>query len=240
MAALYLVRHGQASFGKADYDQLSEKGIEQATILGTFWPKLAMPTQFYSGDLLRHEQTTNAFVNGLNQGNFPLITHSGLNEFNHVDILKCYRPDWENFNALNAYLATSGNPKLSLHFEFFEAMKRWMSSEYDSEYQETWSQFKLRCVNTLKEIITQELAKVRGNDNSSKTKNIVVFTSGGPISIIVQHILGLNDSQGLMMNQQLRNTSVTKLLFSNDLISLDYFNNFSHLESKGSNWITYR
>ncbi|NPC53888.1 histidine phosphatase family protein, partial [Corallococcus exiguus] len=29
MAELYLVRHGQASFGAADYDRLSERGEQQ-------------------------------------------------------------------------------------------------------------------------------------------------------------------------------------------------------------------
>ncbi len=34
MATIYLVRHGQASFGKENYDQLSPRGWEQGKILG--------------------------------------------------------------------------------------------------------------------------------------------------------------------------------------------------------------
>ncbi len=34
MGQIYLVRHGQASFGSADYDQLSTLGAEQAQMLG--------------------------------------------------------------------------------------------------------------------------------------------------------------------------------------------------------------
>ena len=37
MAAIYLVRHGQASFGAVDYDQLSARGEQQAQLL-TFFP----------------------------------------------------------------------------------------------------------------------------------------------------------------------------------------------------------
>ena len=37
MSNLFLIRHGQASFGTADYDQLSDKGHHQARILGTFF-----------------------------------------------------------------------------------------------------------------------------------------------------------------------------------------------------------
>ena len=31
---LYLIRHGQASFGEKDYDNLSKKGIKQSITLG--------------------------------------------------------------------------------------------------------------------------------------------------------------------------------------------------------------
>ncbi|MGH3466845.1 MAG: histidine phosphatase family protein, partial [Thermocrispum sp.] len=34
MGAIYLVRHGQASFGAADYDKLSGLGAEQGAVVG--------------------------------------------------------------------------------------------------------------------------------------------------------------------------------------------------------------
>jgi broad specificity phosphatase PhoE len=37
MGNLYLVRHGQASFGAADYDQLSELGQRQSVRLGEYF-----------------------------------------------------------------------------------------------------------------------------------------------------------------------------------------------------------
>jgi broad specificity phosphatase PhoE len=67
-----------------------------------------------------------------------------------------------------------------------------------------------------------------------------VFTSGGTISVIIQHILNLTDQQTLAINQQARNTSVTKLLFSENMLSVDYFNNYSHLEQAGDDWITFK
>ena len=39
MTTIYLIRHGQASFGAANYDQLSNKGEQQATLLGSILPK---------------------------------------------------------------------------------------------------------------------------------------------------------------------------------------------------------
>ena len=58
--------------------------------------------------------------------------------------------------------------------------------------------------------------------------------------MIVQHILKLSDQQALEINQQARNTSVTKLLFSENMLSVDYLNNYSHLEQAGDDWITFR
>ena len=40
MAELYLVRHGQASFGAADYDRLSERGEQQSVWLGEYFARL--------------------------------------------------------------------------------------------------------------------------------------------------------------------------------------------------------
>ena len=37
MSELYLVRHGQASFGSSDYDQLSEIGFKQSNVFGEFF-----------------------------------------------------------------------------------------------------------------------------------------------------------------------------------------------------------
>ncbi|MFP2905716.1 histidine phosphatase family protein [Pyxidicoccus sp. 3LFB2] len=46
MGVVYLVRHGQASFGAADYDQLSETGLAQARVLGeTLRPRLPARTR---------------------------------------------------------------------------------------------------------------------------------------------------------------------------------------------------
>jgi broad specificity phosphatase PhoE len=39
MSTLYMIRHGQASFGKSDYDKLSEKGERQAEYLAEYLHK---------------------------------------------------------------------------------------------------------------------------------------------------------------------------------------------------------
>jgi len=244
MAAIYLVRHGQASFGSADYDQLSEKGNKQAELLGQFWQSSVEHNKYYSGDLLRHYQTLKCFTEGYQGKDIPMIIHSGFNEFDHVDILTCYNAKWHNFAEMSAEINQLNNPNKTFQKEFTQALNRWVSGDFDEEYQESWSKFKERCARALQDIIKQELENnqkfTNGVSDGKKSQDILVFTSGGTISVIVQHILNLNDQQTLQINQQLRNTSVTKLLFSENMLSVDYLNNYSHLEQAGVDWVTFR
>jgi broad specificity phosphatase PhoE len=69
MGTLYLVRHGQASFGAADYDQLSQLGTQQCQALGAWMRRHGL--QFdgvLCGTLRRHQQTLAALVEGYGDG----------------------------------------------------------------------------------------------------------------------------------------------------------------------------
>lgn len=62
MASLYLIRHGQASFGSANYDQLSPLGQRQADVSGQFFAETGLHfTQAASGDLSRQRETGSAY-----------------------------------------------------------------------------------------------------------------------------------------------------------------------------------
>ena len=66
MGALYLVRHGQASFGAADYDQLSELGARQCRRLGEHWQRRGMRFDAaFSGTLRRQRQSLAAIGEAL-------------------------------------------------------------------------------------------------------------------------------------------------------------------------------
>jgi broad specificity phosphatase PhoE len=240
MAAIYLIRHGQASFGKADYDQLSNKGSEQSALLGKFWQSLPVPNKLYAGDLLRHGQTLESFLQGY-QNKAPSVTlHSGFNEFNHVELLTCYDQQWKNFADMAATRGQKKDSNKQFQKEFALALDRWTCGKHDIDYKETWSQFKKRCICALQDVINQELSIQNRLKNNNNTQDICIFTSGGVISVIVQHILGLSDPKTLVVNQQLRNTSVTKLLCSGDSLNIDYLNNYSHLTLAGADWTTFR
>lgn len=87
MTTIYLVRHGQASFGKSNYDELSENGEAQATLLGQYFKQILKEQPYVvAGTMQRHEQTAKLALNEC----FPdaVIHHNNLwNEFNHQQVL---------------------------------------------------------------------------------------------------------------------------------------------------------
>ena len=60
MATLVLVRHGQASYGQADYDRLSPRGEQQARTLGPHLAAMKLDALFVGP--LRRQQQTAAFA----------------------------------------------------------------------------------------------------------------------------------------------------------------------------------
>ena len=81
MGTLYLVRHGQASFGADDYDQLSELGQRQSERLGRYWAERGLRFDaVITGTLKRHEQTWQGIARGAALELQPL-RWPGLNEY---------------------------------------------------------------------------------------------------------------------------------------------------------------
>ncbi|MFT6897580.1 MAG: broad specificity phosphatase PhoE [Paraglaciecola sp.] len=74
MACIYLIRHGQASFGKDDYDCLSELGHQQARQLGADLERRGIRFgHAIRGGMLRHQQTANACLKAMPSSRLPNI-----------------------------------------------------------------------------------------------------------------------------------------------------------------------
>ena len=67
----------------------------------------------------------------------------------------------------------------------------------------------------------------------------MVFTSGGPIAAICKSVMGLAVDATFALNENLANSGVTRILTSEDKISISFINNFSHL-MKQPNLVSYR
>jgi len=87
MAQLLLIRHGQASYGEADYDRLSARGQEQARALGKHLANAKLDALFV-GPLTRQQQT--AAIAG-EIGKLPApATIDELAEYPAFEIVKQY------------------------------------------------------------------------------------------------------------------------------------------------------
>lgn len=229
MATVYLVRHGQASFGKANYDQLSPTGWEQGRVLGRWLADKVTPAAIFGGNLERHRETVEAIATGFGTRLPDMQVAPGFNEFDHTSVLTRYRPEWSDREIMARDLAAFPKPARAFQEAFVQAVHRWASGEHDHDYDETWPDFKARVLKAFDEMI--EYAD--GGD-------VLVATSGGPISVICQHLLALDDQRALGLNEVIANTSVSRVLYSGPRCSLSVFNNYSHLEAEDPALVTFR
>lgn len=234
MGQIYLVRHGQASFGSANYDQLSELGFEQARLLGQWYANTRQSfSQVITGGMVRHRQTADACLAELPKKQLldtEWITDTGFAEFDHHQVLLRHCPEFADAVAFKALLANHVDPPRALEHLFRAAMQRWMSGWHDGDYTETWPAFRNRCVQALERL-----------DRDTPGQATIVFTSGGVIASLMQHLLGLQDFQVMELNWTLANCAVTKLLQRPGQFTLGYLNNYAHLEWLGQpGSVTYR
>lgn len=86
MRHLYLIRHGQASFGAANYDQLSDKGNEQSRLLGSWFKRCGIELHHaVAGGLTRHLQTAEAFFSAYGDPSGWMARPRRDPDFNEMD-----------------------------------------------------------------------------------------------------------------------------------------------------------
>ena len=87
MSRILLVRHGQASFGAADYDDLSPTGHEQSRVLGAaLAARGVVPDLLVAGEMRRHGQTAAGVLDGAGWTT-DVEVDAGWNEFDHLQVL---------------------------------------------------------------------------------------------------------------------------------------------------------
>lgn len=235
MAIVYLVRHGQASFGEEDYDRLSKTGWQQGRVLGRWLAATANPQAVFGGNLRRHRETADAIAEGFDDGLHAMQIASGFNEFDHRAVIQGHRPEWQDYAVMASDLAASGSPVKAFQAEFVAALGRWAGGRFDHEYAESWPGFKARVLAAMEQVIS-----------TAGGADVLVSTSGGPIAVMVQALLGLSDEHTLELTGVIANTSVTRVLYSSrgrhsgTRRSLAVFNNYSHLEAEDPALVTFR
>lgn len=230
MAAVYLIRHGQASFGEADYDRLSETGCEQSRVLGrALRERLPQVDGLYAGRMKRHRQTAEHCLAGLGMDE-PVAELPGFTEFDHEEVIVRYRPEYADLERRMADMERTGHPRRAFQDLFAKAVDHWIEVGEDGDYSESWAAFRERSVAALEQIIAEQ----------GRSRTSLVFTSGGPITAIVQDQLGIPDANAFRINHTLTNCGVTKLIYSERARYLSTVNEHAHFEGVHDALITYR
>ena len=198
-------------------------------MLGRWLSGKVAPAAVFGGDLQRHRETVEAMASGYAGSLPPMQAVAGFDEFDHNAVIQSYRPQWRDRAVMARDLAAFPKPSRAFQEAFVSAVKRWASGEHDNDYEETWSDFKARVLAALDELI--EYAD--GTD-------VLLATSGGPIAVMVQSLLDLDDRRALGLNEVIANTSVSRVLYSGTRRSLAVFNNYSHLEAEDPALVTFR
>lgn len=217
MSLLLLVRHGQASWGAADYDNLSDHGVEQSRLLGRHLASIGIePTRTWVGGMRRHRQTAEAAIEAAGWTLEPEVD-PGWAEFDHVEVLRAH----------GEALGADGVPITDFNVLFDAAIRRWAGGEHADDYAEPFAAFSDR-VDAVVDRAFEQLG--RGETG-------VVFTSGGPISWAAARLLGGGLEQWGRLNPVQVNTGFSRLVSGSRGVTLVSINEQAHLTSET---LTYR
>lgn len=202
MGAIHLIRHGQASWGADDYDELSERGVRQAALLGMSWEASDWaPTASVSGSMRRHTQTAIAAIDASGQGDGYDID-SGWDEYDH--------------SLFTAGLEADITPRdFQPHLD--ASLASWMDGSLDATVP--YGDWHGGILGSLERALA----------TAGPKQHVAVFTSGGPIATVVSHLLAGDDSLFIRLNAVIVNASVTTVINGSTGPRVLSFNEHAHL-----------
>jgi broad specificity phosphatase PhoE len=224
MGTLYLVRHGQASFGADDYDNLSPLGQRQSLRLGQYFRQKGLIFDtVLTGTLRRHQQTYAGIQEGMGtraSAGAPLLW-PGLNEYDSAAVIAAIHPQ---------ALQKPDTPELYRHhFRLLrDGLTQWMNGVVSPQGMPRWREFQLG--------VSSALDHIRKNCEG----HVLLVSSGGPIATAVGQVLGTTPETTIELNMRIRNSAVTEFTFTPKRHVLMTFNTLPHLEHPDfASWISY-
>lgn len=221
MGTLYLVRHGQASFGAADYDNLSELGHRQSVRLGEYFAgKGVRFDTVLTGTLKRQVQTWAGIAQGAGL-TVQTMLWPGLNEYDSEAVIATVHPH---------PLAKPDTPELyKHHFRLLrDGLTQWMNGVVSPKGMPSYREFQHGVVSALDHV------------RKHCEGDVLIVSSGGPIATAVGHVLGTTPETTIELNLRIRNTAVCELAFNPKRHTLLTYNTLAHLDSgEHAKWVTY-
>jgi broad specificity phosphatase PhoE len=221
MGTLYLVRHGQASFGADDYDVLSPLGQQQSLRLGEYFRFKGLTFDAaLTGTLKRQLQTYAGICKGM--GVEPAASPwPGLNEYDSHAVIEAIHPH---------PLEKPTSPEMYReHFRLLkQGLAQWMAGVVSPRGMPSYTDFVAGVTGAL--------------DHVRKTceGNVLLVSSGGPIATAVGHVLATSPETTIELNLRIRNCSVTEFAFTPKRHMLVTYNTLPHLDApEHAGWVTY-
>ena len=202
---MVLIRHGQASFGSADYDVLSELGIEQSRCLGDYFGNASSHFDaLYCGPRKRHRDTAAHMRSAASERGLTIpepIVIDDLDELPAFELIRHWRPIIERDEPDLARAIVGGS------IDALDViLARWADGSLDSGEHETFAQFDAR--------VRAAIDSIREREGRGKT--IAVVTSGGPITISARYCLDLSPAKAMSLLWSVTNSSLSELRYRSD------------------------
>ncbi|AXV07954.1 Phosphoglycerate mutase family protein [Euzebya pacifica] len=216
MPTVTLLRHGQASFGAADYDNLSELGHQQAGVAADTLADRGLRNPVVASGTLRRQRDTAA----------PVARRFGVDDI-RVD------PRWNEYDhvAMVEHAVTASGRSMPTGEREFQAvldtaLSRWVTDDA----ADGWRAFSGGAVAALEELV----------EGLEPGRDAVVATSGGVIAAIAAHLLRGGADTVVALNRVVVNAAFTTLLAGRSGLSLLGFNDHAHFTGERSGQRTYR
>jgi broad specificity phosphatase PhoE len=223
---ILLVRHGQASFGTADYDVLSALGERQSRALDAELQRRGTHVDLLVCGTMRRQRDT---VAGLAVDAEPSID-PGLNEYDSDGILVAHTD-----SAMRQGSQQPPPPDVAAASRAFQevlddGLRAWIAAGTESPAVETHPAFVGR--------VRHSIEGVAATLQSGQTA--LVCTSSGVISAACTTLMGLPDDAFIAFNRVTVNTGITTIALGRSGRTMVSFNEHGHLETAGTSLVSYR
>lgn len=224
MTDIYLIRHAQASFGTSDYDRLSRRGIEQASVLADYFMELeAYFPKIFTGSKHRQIETAEIIRGRLQREEVhtEMVVAPELDEFDVDGLLQVHMKDMvRRYPSFQRELAQSSVQREMFQSVFLRILRFSRSNACRGDLCETFHAFKTRVGCAIRRIIHE----------SRRCKKVAVVTSGGVLGVIMQMIHGLTDEEAIRRIWNYHNASVSICRADGDRLALKLDNSAVHLK----------
>lgn len=198
------MRHGQASWGSDDYDQLSELGYRQGAALGSSWEAGGFrPTSSVCGSMKRHAQTAVAVLDAIDGDLYDI--DPGWNEYDHLGLADVQDADARPADAREFQAVLDAR------------LTDWVAGTIEGP--EPFTAFRSRVLGALD----------AATEQAGTGRSVAIFTSGGPIGLVASHLLAGDDSLFITMNRVVINASITTVIVGRGGRRLLAFNEHTHV-----------